>query len=225
MIIENGVLIKVENSDIKSPRMLTEDGIEMTVEIPSEVKVISSNAFAGVLVNTVRFTRNLEVIENRAFANSKIRNIYLDELGKTSSGVFIPATVKKIGAQVFEGCKNIKQAFVDCEIIGEAAFEDCKNLTVVRLGKNVKRIENYAFYNDTKLKSFMIYNEEFKKEQSDKVFVGRGIFSFNEENAKKFDLPQMFLTDYVNPNKNEHGETQGNIKEGHISYYRAEHCI
>ncbi len=225
MIIENGVLVKVENSDIKSPRTLTKDGIELTVEIPKEVKVISTRAFAGVYVHTVRFTRNLERIEDRAFANSAIRNVYLDELGKSSSGVFIPATVKEIGSQVFEGCENIKQVFVDCEKIGQSAFEKCENLKVARLGRNVKYIGNYAFYNDTKLRSFLVYNAEFDKEKSDKVFVGRGIFSFNEENAKNFGLPKMFMEDYVNPNQNEHGETQGNIKEGHISYYRAEHCI
>ena len=63
--------------------------------------------------------------------------------------VHISSNVKEIGARAFEGCSNLPE-FLDLvhthiEVIGEAAFKNCKQISYIRFPESLKRIEKEAF--------------------------------------------------------------------------------
>ena len=77
-----------------------------------------------------------EEIGQYAFA----RHDYVEE-------VIIPANIKRICSFAFWNCANLKKVlFEGGGVIGESSFLACKNLTSVRFSKNVKKIEQNAFY-------------------------------------------------------------------------------
>lgn len=60
--------------------------------------------------------------------------------------VTIPANIKKVCGYAFVACENLgKVIFEGGEVIESLAFMDCRNLTAVRISKNVKKVEQEAF--------------------------------------------------------------------------------
>ena len=208
MIIENGVLTKIENSDIKKG-LVKSDGIEKVVVLPSKVHTIGKNAFFGAVVDTVVYTKNLKKIEDCAFFNSTIEKMHRDDEIVSKGVVSLKDSVEFIGRESFSKCERILGAKIDSKEIGESAFENCLNLGVVFWGEGVETINNYAFKN-TKLKFFKMKN-------TTNLTLGRGLFSF-VKNVEDLKLPEIFYKPYVNPNQNEFGEAKGEVEEGHIFY-------
>ena len=208
MIIDNGVLIRIEENDIKKG-LIKSDGIERIVELPNEVHTIGRFAFFRACVDTVIFTENLKRIEEYAFCNSAIEKMHrVDQLA--SKGVIsLPETVEFVGKEAFSHCSKIRGIKIDAKEIGESAFEYCRDIGVVYLGEKVEKIGNYAF-KQTSIRSFSMKN-------TTNVELGRGLFSF-VENIEDVKLPEIFYKPYVNPNKNEFGHPQGEIEKGHIFY-------
>ncbi len=208
MIIENGVLIKVEEKDIKKG-LLKSDGVEKIVELPSEVHTIGKYAFMRSNVDTVVFTENLKRIEEYAFCNSAIEKMHISGKNGTKGVISLPETVEFIGRDAFSHCSKILAVNINSKEIGESAFERSRNIGVIYLGEKVEKIGNYAF-KMTRIKSFDMKNKT-------NVTLGRGIFSFVDgiENVK---LPDIFFKPYVNPNQNEFGEAKGEVENGHIFY-------
>ena len=57
-------------------------------------------------------------------------------------------TIQVIGQSAFEDCKNIENIKINSRTIGLNAFINCTNLKSIFLGKNVKSIGQWTFYND-----------------------------------------------------------------------------
>lgn len=91
-------------------------------------------------------------------------------IDRSITGINIPSTVSGIGADVFNGCKQLEsvemptvtaignQAFKGCTSlksvsmpaiisIGSQVFNGCSSLKEIHLGVNCKTIDSYAFYN------------------------------------------------------------------------------
>lgn len=86
-----------------------------------------------------------EEIGQFAFA----RHDYVEEM-------IIPANIKRICSFAFWNCANLKKVlFEGGGVIGESSFLECKNLISVRFSKNVKKIEQNAFY-QTNVVSFTL---------------------------------------------------------------------
>ena len=82
-----------------------------------------------------------------------------DARKKMLDGVNILAdTVKVIGDDAFNGCKNLKKVTGAKNVtkIGKNAFANCKKLTSVTLGSKVTTIGEKAFYKCTALKKITI---------------------------------------------------------------------
>ena len=114
-----------------------------SIVIGNGVTSIGIDAFYGenryLNLTSVTFADNsvLETIGVHAFCDS----------GLTS--LTIPASVKTIGDNAFEGCKNLTSVTFATnsalETIGDIAFAQCTALTTVTIPASVKTIGEYAF--------------------------------------------------------------------------------
>ncbi|MBD5258504.1 MAG: leucine-rich repeat protein [Barnesiella sp.] len=111
----------------------------------TNVTEIPQYAFSGcTALSTVGFPSALVSLGEKAFYNSRITTVEL------------PATVKSIGSNVFEGCKSLTSADLSKTAItniGNYTFSNCSKLTSVLLPKNITTIGIYAFQG-TALPSF-----------------------------------------------------------------------
>ena len=123
------------------------------------VKFINRSAFEGcALKGTVNLT-NAVAIADGAFAN----NTKLDKviLGKNVQSVgayafaydigldyvVIEAELIKLGQNAFDGCESLKEININAAVIPAMAFNECKSLKTITLGKDVAVIGEYAFSN------------------------------------------------------------------------------
>ena len=72
-------------------------------------------------------------------------------IDNTQENIFIPVNIKKVGDYAFYPCRNIKTAVFYSERIGAKIFGyfesfGCFNMTSIRISKDVKYIEEGAFY-------------------------------------------------------------------------------
>lgn len=79
---------------------------------------------------------------------------------KAAKAVFIPYSVKTIGADAFYNCNSLTSVTVPDSVttIGNAAFSYCRNLTSVTIGDSVIAISDYVFRNCFRLKNVTIGN-------------------------------------------------------------------
>ncbi len=109
-----------------------------TVEIPTSVRDIMTDAFRNSTVKTVYDMGAVERIWDGAFA------------GCTSmSGITYPNTLLFIGDGAFRGCSGKTFAKVNLpdgiRVIGDGAFYGCTNVTGVKLGKTIQDIPADCF--------------------------------------------------------------------------------
>ena len=119
-------------------------GIPVTAEfkLPSTLKYIGSNAFAGQKKEKILLPESLEAIYPSAFENSGIKAINF------------PNGLKYIGSKAFKGCKGITKAVIpeSVEFIGDGAFSGLNNsnngATVIVYSKNciIEQIEYVNVY-------------------------------------------------------------------------------
>ena len=80
-----------------------------------------------------------------------------------------PKEVKNVGDYAFYDCVNLKYAFC-ATIIGEHAYENCKNITNYYLYEEPIEIKDYAFYGCDKLNRVSIHNSSCVIADSPYVF-------------------------------------------------------
>lgn len=95
----------------------------MQVSIPSTVRKIGENAFAGTGISRVTLPEGMEMIESGTFANS-----YLQDT------IVIPSTVKQIRSDAFAGCRMLNAVVLPAGLEGiqEGAFRDCFSLDYIQ---------------------------------------------------------------------------------------------
>ena len=73
--------------------------------------------------------------------------------------------VTVIGKKAFNNCKKLKKVTIgkNVKTISSKAFKGCKKLTRVTVGKNVKTISSKAFYSSSKLKQITLKGKKVKK--------------------------------------------------------------
>ena len=157
MIIENGVLVKVNEEDIVDgkvyiPTGVTKIGVEAFVGIvnveelviPDSVTEIAESAFMFcVSLKKVNLPPNLQKIGAVAFASCES----LEEIE-------IPNSVKDLGEVLFSGCKLLKRVTLPqgLEILPQNFFEGCESLEEIVLPDTLKEIQKNVFQNCSNLK-------------------------------------------------------------------------
>ena len=136
----------------------TENGCELV--LGEGVKQIAENAFAGTYIRSVSIPSTLTTISANAFKNcSYLRDVYVADgvdsiLANAFSGCnkltkFIPSGyLSYIGNSAFKGCSSLKEVSLNTNselFIDAYAFNNCENLTKLKLSEGVKKIEDYAF--------------------------------------------------------------------------------
>jgi len=150
MIVKDGVLIKVENSDIVNGTFSSWKGItsigesafssvqELThIKIPRSVKKIGKDCFNSCFkLKKVILPNSVETIEEGTFYNCC-----------TLEKVKLPRSLKKIEKSAFEECVYIKQITMPKNVteIGKNAFKKCSNLEKIKLSQKLSSIADDAF--------------------------------------------------------------------------------
>lgn len=133
-----------------------------SIEFPenSKVRTIGDNSFANLGVTNIVLPSTLEKIGNGAFTAAQV--VYLT----------LPKSLKYIGEHAFDGCVYLTDVdFNDSELltIGNYAFANCINLSVVNLSNKVETIGSYAFSS-----CFELYEAHISKSVSS---IGLGTFA------------------------------------------------
>ena len=130
MKVYNGILVKVDESDIK----LLEKNPEKFWE---DIKYIDNYAFGGCTnLSILKIPDGVETIGDYAF--NGCTNL---------TKIEIPNSVKSIGKYAFYGCTYLASIEIldGLETIGDYAFNGCANLTNIEMPDSVKTIGDYAF--------------------------------------------------------------------------------
>lgn len=113
----------------------------------SETSTASGSVFANC-VNLISVTLNegLKTICDSTFEGTSIVSIC------------IPATVTRVGTNVFKNVTALESAIVLCDTLNTYMFSGCTALESVELSQNTKTIPNYTFTNCTSLASIDLPN-------------------------------------------------------------------
>lgn len=125
--------------------------------------------------------------------------------GRTDKKFTVPESVKELALDAFCGNSHLKEVDIShVEIIGMSAFENCKNLSSVKLSKNLKKVGGGAFYDCTNLKDIRLYTSDTE--------IGEFAFGyFYDESLEKEDgtMGGNAVVDgfriYTNKSKNDTG--------------------
>ena len=152
----------------------------------SSVTYIDNYAFSFSTLEYVKLN-NLSYLGEGTFSYSNLKQI---DLSKTNISSINNFTFKKckqleqillndkittIGEEAFSYC-NLEQFFAPVSLIniGLKSFYENKNLEDVKLNKNLKTINNYAFYNSINLKHLYIASDLEDLKYGNYIFVNAG---------------------------------------------------
>lgn len=109
------------------------------VELPETIENVEPNAFA--------YTPWVQDFMENGESDFLISGDVLVAYRGSSSIVNIPEGVRVIAAQVFSGHQEIREVVLPDTllVVGEAAFENCSDLSVVICGEQVQQIKDRAF--------------------------------------------------------------------------------
>ena len=162
MKIENGVLIKVDDSDI---------GPDGSFVIPDSVTSIGGSAFSGCSsLTSVNIPDSVTSIGEGAFNDcSSLTSVSIpDSVTSIGEGAFkfcssltsvnIPDSVTSIGEGAFNCCRSLTSVNIPDSVtsIGEGAFGGCSSLTSVNIPDSVTSIGEGAFGGCSSLTSISI---------------------------------------------------------------------
>ncbi|MBP5450460.1 MAG: leucine-rich repeat domain-containing protein, partial [Spirochaetales bacterium] len=170
---------KPENDEIKK------DTLYIGERMPYSGSYKDHNGFSKVV-----FPPSVEVISGSAFYGTKLKEIT------------IPSTVKKIEGLSFHSSYLTKIDIPDSvKSVGNAAFQNCKDLTSVKIGKGVRQL-NYRLFKDSSLKEITIpANVQYIGDESfqgcknlKKVVIENGVRkigsnAFNGTGLKEIKIP------------------------------------
>ena len=186
MIIEDGELIKVDDSEIvngtlKIPDTVTRIGERAfwrcssleEIQIPNSVTNISAVAFCTCTnLKKIQIPDSVINIGESAFSEcTNLTEIQIpDSVINIGNGAFsectnleeiqIPNSVTSIGDRTFSGCTNLKEIQIPNSItsIGESAFSGCTNLIEIQIPDSVTSIGSVAFGKCSSLEKINIPN-------------------------------------------------------------------
>lgn len=128
--------------------VLSGTGIK-TLDIPSSVTDIGMAAFSNCeSLQSIKLPKGLTVLEASLFYRCK-----------QLSDIQIPSTVKTIGYKAFCGCDSLQNIMfedgVSDLVIGQYAFENCKNINRLVITSGIKETE-YGAFNDAHINKLVI---------------------------------------------------------------------
>lgn len=131
-----------------------------------DIETIPASAFTNTSIRFIDFPTKLKTIGDNAFANRYLIGPLVLPEGLDSIGieafkqnyiteVTIPESVRAIGVTAFYQNQSLKSVTLNnrMELISQSLFNRCNKLAVVRGGKNVKIVDQYAFYECDSLRS------------------------------------------------------------------------
>ena len=131
-----------------------------------DIETIPASAFTNTSIRFIDFPTKLKTIGDNAFANRYLIGPLVLPEGLDSIGieafkqnyiteVTIPESVRAIGVTAFYQNQSLKSVTLNnrMELINQSLFNNCNKLAVVRGGKNVKIVDQYAFYECDSLRS------------------------------------------------------------------------
>lgn len=125
--------------------------------MPAGVETIGAEAFRNSGVTVVDL-RGVTEVGEYAFADAvRLTTVLSDGPVNIGAGAFagdvalesIPELSGTVGQAMAAGSGNALTRWLKSPVIGEAAFADNKNITVVKLGPQVREIKAHAFRNDS----------------------------------------------------------------------------
>lgn len=132
----------------------------------ADIETIPASAFTKTSIRFVDFPTKLKTIDNKAFYDRYLTGPLvlpegLDSIGSEAfynniiTEVTIPESVRAIGVTAFYQNQSLKSVTLNnrMELINQSLFNSCNNLAVVHGGKNVKIVDQYAFYECDSLRS------------------------------------------------------------------------
>ena len=133
------------------------------VKLPLSIESIGTNAFYLCPVRVA----TIPVLHCTAVKNDRLANLTLYGEGAIPDSAFIACSrlttltleegITAIGKNAFSNTSIVSLSMPDSLTkVGQSAFEYCKDLKVLKIGKNVKTIEDYAFQNSSFLDSVYI---------------------------------------------------------------------
>ncbi|MBP3376469.1 MAG: leucine-rich repeat protein [Clostridia bacterium] len=123
------------------------------------VKFINRSAFENCALKDKIDLKSTVAIADRAFAgNTRLDEVILGENVQSVGAyafagdiglekVTVKAELIKLGQYAFDRCESLKEIYVNATVIPTAAFNECKSLETISLGKDVAVISEYAFSN------------------------------------------------------------------------------
>lgn len=131
-----------------------------------DIETIPVKAFTNTSIRFIDFPTKLKTIGNNAFDDRLLTGPLvlpegLDSIGKEAfqknyiTEVTIPESVRAIGQSAFYDNQSLKSVTLNnrMETINRSLFNYCKKLAVVRGGRNVKIVDQYAFSGCDSLRS------------------------------------------------------------------------
>lgn len=132
------------------------------IVLPETLKNINDNAFRNTNLETINLPSSLETIGNYAFTNTDYLSVYIDDLSDLISigdYSFYSSEIRAfdfttainlnyLGQCAFLDSKITSADFTNCTKISKieyGTFQSCSNLNEIKLPKNLKIIDTYAF--------------------------------------------------------------------------------
>ena len=166
-LVDNG--LNILSSDIKTGHVDIPDSLPYENGKMYPVLVIRNISFKNSEISSVRLPKHLVEIQGYAFTGCKnLKTIEfppsLKEIGReafSNSGlthVTIPNTIKTLGMNSFGGCDSLKSVDVDCRVVGNGAFIECKALRTIHFGEHVETLVTGAFALCSSLQSVVLHD-------------------------------------------------------------------
>lgn len=151
-----------------------------SITIPSSVRKIEKRAFNCGYLNSIIVEKGNVFYDSRNNCNAIIQKSY-NKLITGCKNTSIPTNVELIGEAAFEYCKDLSIMTIPNSVrrIYERAFCNCPSLTSVVIGSGITRIDENAFANSDKLVDIYCYAEKVPKTAAN---------AFNKSNPQNITL-------------------------------------
>lgn len=116
-----------------------------SIKLPKSLKTIGEGAFEGCNIDTIFIPEGVEQIWDNPFKENNLKNIVVDKNNRYyDSRDNCNAIIQSQSNVLIAGCCStvIPPSVV---MIGESAFEGCRDLTTIVIPEGVKRIAHHAF--------------------------------------------------------------------------------